>query len=130
MNNLSDSESQTDDMPEPGMLASEVLAIRKQAVMAKTDVSIPFNTFARKYFPILSQLEDIQLYRIHKSEILSGAQKTILKFALSEEKLKKATFLQLCQGFEILNKAERLERNLSSENVSHRLFGSLELLNK
>lgn len=84
----------------------------------KYKVSQSFQAFARKHYPVLSQLEDIQAYRTSKAEILSAAQMLVLKHALSPAKLEKATFLQLCQGFEILNKAERLDSQLSTENVS------------
>lgn len=91
--------------------------------------SAGYQVLARKYFPVLSELEDVQLYRIHKSELLSAAQKLVLKYALSEKKLEKATFLQLCQGFEILNKAERLENNQSTENINQLFHGKLEINN-
>lgn len=77
-----------------------------------------YRNLTQKYFPILSQLEDVQIYRTNKAEVLSAAQCMVLKYALSPEKLSKATFLQLCQGFQILNQAERLDQNLSSENIS------------
>jgi len=98
---------------------------KNQAVKRKIDNSKGYQWLGRKYFPVLSGIEDVQLFRIHKSEILSAAQKLVLKHALSEEKLKKATFLQLVQGFEILNKAERLENNLSTENVSMKFSKSV-----
>lgn len=104
--------------------------IDKAVSKITVDISKGYQYLGRKYFPILSQLEDVQLYRIHKSEILSAAQKLVLKYALTEEKLKKATFLQLVQGFEILSKCERLELGQSTENISHKLFGKLELSNK
>lgn len=87
-------------------------------VGAKRKAPNSFQTFARKHYPILFQLEDIQAYRTSKAEVLSAAQMLVLKYALSPAKLEKATFLQLCQGFEILNKAERLDSQLSTENVS------------
>lgn len=99
----------------------------KQIMASKTDVTKHYQALGRKYFPFLSQLEDVQSYRTHKSEILSSAQIKILKFALSEEKMKKASFIALCQGFEILNKAERLELGKSTENINNRHFGTLQL---
>lgn len=90
---------------------------------------VGYQTLTRKYFPLLSQLEDVQTFRAKKSDILSAAQKLILKTALSEQKLAKANFLQLLQGFEILNKAERLENNLSTENINTHVFGNLRLEN-
>ena len=108
------------------------MAVRRSGTITTTetvkyvDVANGYISLSRKYFPLLAQLEDVQLYRIHKSEILSAAQKLILKYALSESKLQKAGFLQLCQGFEILNKAERLEAGKSTENIAHK-FGNLPI---
>lgn len=86
-----------------------------------------YQRITRKYFPILAQLEEVQEFRSTKADILSAAQIIVLKTALSPEKLAKSGFLQLCQGFEILNKAERLELGKSSENVAHSIFGSVNL---
>jgi hypothetical protein len=91
------------------------------------DIANSYTRLGRKYFPILSQLEEVHAYRNCKADILSAAQIQILKYALSPAKLEKSGFLQLCQGFEILNKAERLDAGLSSENVSVRTFGSISL---
>lgn len=93
----------------------------------QTAISDGYASLGRKYFPALSQLEDVAAYRQSKADILSSAQILVLKFALSPEKLAKSGFLQLCQGFEILNKAERLELGKSSENVAHSIFGSVNL---
>lgn len=84
-----------------------------------------YQTLTKKYFPILAQLEDVQLYRSSKDDILTSAQILVLKYALSPEKLQKASFSQLCQGFEILGKMQRLEAGQSTEN--HAILGSLKL---
>lgn len=86
-----------------------------------------YQTLAKKYFPVLGQLEDLTTYRSLKGDILESAQIAILKYALLPSKLEKSGFLQLCQGFEILNKALRLDAGLSTENISSRTFGSLTL---
>lgn len=86
-----------------------------------------YQRITRKYFPILAQLEEVQEFRSTKADILSAAQIIVLKSALSPEKLAKSGFLQLCQGFEILNKAERLELGKSSENVAHSIFGQVNI---
>lgn len=84
-----------------------------------------YQAMVRKYLPILGQIEEVQTFRLHKSDILSAAQRLVLKFALDENKLRKASFYSLCQGFEILNKIERLELNKSTENIAHG-FGKLD----
>lgn len=89
--------------------------------------SVSYNHLARKYFPILGQLEDIQTFRSLKSDILESAQIQILKYALSPAKLEKSGALQLMQCFEILNKALRLDAGLSTENVSTRTFGEISI---
>lgn len=86
-----------------------------------------YQTLAKKYFPVLGQLEDLVTYRGLKADILESAQIQILKYALLPSKLEKSGFLQLCQGFEILNKALRLDAGLSTENISSRTFGSISL---
>jgi hypothetical protein len=86
-----------------------------------------YQTLAKKYFPVLGQLEDLTVYRSLKGDILESAQIAILKYALSPEKLAKSGSLQLMQCFEILNKALRLDAGLSTENISTRTFGSLTL---
>lgn len=86
-----------------------------------------YYTIGKKYFPILGQLEDLTTYRNCKADILEAAQIQILKYALSPAKLEKSGFLQLCQGFEILNKALRLDAGLSTENVSTRTFGEINI---
>ena len=76
---------------------------------------------------MLGPIEDLTTYRSLKADILEAAQIQILKYALSPAKLEKSGFLQLCQGFEILNKALRLDAGLSTENISTRTFGSISL---
>jgi len=103
----------------------------KSSLEPSSDVSVnpygPYKTLIRKYFPILAQIENVRSYRSLKSDVLSAAQITVLKYALTPEKLAKASFLQLIQGFEILNKSERLNSNLSTDNVANAHFGQISL---
>lgn len=68
-----------------------------------------------------TELKDI------KADLLSGGQFRLLKSALSESKLKKMSTLAGIKGAAELQKMERLERNLSTENVNHHHFGSVKL---
>lgn len=86
-----------------------------------------YQALTKKYFPILGQIHDVQSFRLLKSDILSSSQITVLKYALSPKKLEKASFLQLCQGFEILNKAERLDTGQTTENIGNMLFGKVRV---
>lgn len=102
--------------------------------MSEHDKNVPqftnrtaYQSLTRKYFPILSQLQDVQSFRLLKSDVLSSAQITVLKYALSAKKLEKASFLQLCQGFEILNKAERLDTGQTTENIGNMVFGKVRV---
>lgn len=92
-----------------------------------TAISDGYQALGRKYFPVLGPIEDLTTYRSLKADILESAQIQILKYALLPSKLEKSGFLQLCQGFEILNKALRLDAGLSTENISTRTFGNLTL---
>lgn len=72
----------------------------------------------KRFEPIFKELRAVEDYRSMKADLLSAAQITALKSALSESKLKKSSFLATLQGFKILNNAERLERGLSINNIA------------
>lgn len=86
-----------------------------------------YQALARKYFPILAQLQDVESFRLLKEDILTSAQITVLKYALSPAKLEKASFSSLCSGFETLAKMQRLEAGQSTENIAHQHLGSISL---
>jgi len=73
----------------------------------------------RKFKPVFKELENVPNYRSVKSDLLAAGQLVALKSAMSESKLKKASFASTLAGFEILNKAERLENNQTTENVGN-----------
>lgn len=106
--------------------------VQEPQVRKNPNNSIPYATYTRKYFPVLQQLQEVQEFRTLKEDILTAGQIAVLKTALSEKKLEKASFYQLIQGFEILNKIERLETNKSTSNIAINLgnIGVEELLNK
>lgn len=80
-----------------------------------------------KFKPVLDGLPHVNEYRTRKADIIDAAAIAVLESAFSGRKLEKAGFLSTLQGFEILNKAGRLEANLSTDNVAHRFTGRLEL---
>ena len=93
-------------------------------------VNMPIGTvqsIIARFKPVFSEIENIGEYRASKADLLSAGQLAALKSALSGNKLAKAGFLSTLQGFDILNKAERLENNQSTENHSHAIFGKLTI---
>jgi hypothetical protein len=80
---------------------------------------------ADRFKSVFTELEKVEEYRNIKADILSAGQLAALKSAFSGNKLAKAGFLSTIQGFDLLNKAERLERNLSTENVNTQVFGQI-----
>jgi len=82
-----------------------------------------------KFAPLFKKLPDVADYRTVKADILSAGQLAALESAFSGNKLAKASFASTLAGFEILNKAERLENNQSTENISSRTVGKLEISN-
>lgn len=81
----------------------------------------------QRYSKLFKTLPNIQDYRSIKSDILAAGQIAALENAFSPAKLAKASFISSIQGFDILNKAERLETGKSTENVAHSFFGRVEV---
>lgn len=84
-------------------------------------VGVSFSTVKRiikQFTPIFKQLERVNDYRTVKADLLAAGQLAALESAMSPSKLEKASFISTLSGFEILNKAERLENNQSTNNVS------------
>lgn len=77
-----------------------------------------------KVFPALERIDE---YRQVKDKILSAGELAALESAFSGTKLAKAGFLSTLQGFDILNKANRLHTGQSTENIGHRLVGSVQV---
>jgi hypothetical protein len=93
-------------------------------------VALPINTVKNtlaKFLPLFKELENVPDFRTVKSDILSAGQLAVLKSALSQKKVEKAGFLSLVQGAEILNKMERLDQGKSTDNISHNVFGKLDI---
>ncbi len=80
----------------------------------------------RNFRGVFKEIDNVPNYRTVKADLLSAAQLTVLKSAMSESKLRKASFITCMQGFKILNEAERLENNQSTANIAHG-FGKLQL---
>lgn len=70
-----------------------------------------------KFKPVFKELDNIQDYRKIKTDLLSAAQLTFLRTALSDSKVRQMGSYKCIQAFNALNNAERLERNLSTANV-------------
>lgn len=77
----------------------------------------------KRFKPVFHNIERIDDFRTVKSDILAASQLTVLESAFTGNKLRKASFLATIKGFAELNKAERLERNESTENIAHRFIG-------
>ncbi len=95
-------------------------------------VELPVRTvqnYVSKFKKVFKELENVEDYRNAKSDLLDAAQLTVLKNALSDKKLKKASFMSLAQGFEIFNKAGRLEKGLSTDNHAVSQFVKVHLGN-
>lgn len=80
----------------------------------------------KQFEGVFQTLPRVSEYRTVKADILAAGQLAALESALSPAKVAKAGFLSTLQGFEILNKAERLETGKSTENLAH-VFGKVPL---
>lgn len=84
-------------------------------------------TTLAKFEGVFKNLERVDDFRKAKANILSAAQLTVLESAFTGDKLDKASFITTLQGYEILNKAERLDLGKSTENHSHSIFGKVSI---
>lgn len=65
---------------------------------------------------LLPNNNDIEIYKQHRADILAKKQVELLQ-ALTPDKIKEASALQLITGMGILTDKERLERGQSTQNV-------------
>lgn len=72
----------------------------------------------RDFAKTFKSLPEVEKFRQVKSEIFDAATLQVLKTATTPEKLDKATLNQCAYAIDVFNKASRLERNLSTANVS------------
>ncbi len=87
------------------------------AIMRETGIPrLSINAVLAEFKPVFTKIEQVAKYRAAKEEILAAGQLQALETAFSPQKLKKASFLHAIRGFEALNKAERLEAGLSTDN--------------
>jgi len=108
------------DLALSGMLPDEIAKITGLTRNQTRDI-------IEKFEPIFKRLPDVDAYRSKKADLLAAGQLAVLESALSGNKLAKAGFLPTLQGFDILNKAERLDRDQSTDNISHRIFGKVTI---
>lgn len=77
--------------------------------------------------PFLFNLKYLGPYRNSKKDLLAAGQLALLRAALDPRKLQKASTAALIAAYDLLNRAERLENNQSTENVSHAHYGAINL---
>lgn len=64
----------------------------------------------------LKDIEEVTDYEDIRSKVLSSAETKVLEIAMSNDKLSEAKFSELVNGFKEIHKANRLERNLTTDN--------------
>lgn len=95
--------------------------LSNEVIAAKTGMSHhSVRAILKKFENVFKEIENVRDFRTVKAELLAASQLTVLKSAMNPAKLQKASFLSTLSGFEILNKAERLETGKSTENIAHR----------
>jgi hypothetical protein len=85
------------------------------------------NSIVERFSKVFEHLNNVDRFRTKKTDFLAAGQMAALESAFSGRKMQKAGFLSTLQGFDILNKAERLENGDSTENVRHSFLGKLEI---
>lgn len=93
-------------------------------------VDLPESTvrsILKRFEPVFTELANVRDFREGKADILAAGQIASLKSAFSGNKLDKSSFLSTLMGFEILNKAERLDLGKSTENHAHTIFGKVSV---
>lgn len=84
-------------------------------------LSIPESTVKarlRQFRPVLSQLGNSEFYRDTRESVITAAEFQALKSMMATDKHAEATLQQSAYAFKVLHSAGRLERNLSTANVS------------
>ena len=110
------------------ILEMKAADVPESMIMQKLGVSVQTVRDVKKaYEKVFKNISRVESYRKIKGDILAAAQLTALESAMSPEKLAKASFNSTLAGFEILNKAERLNDNKSTENIEHQIFGKIAL---
>lgn len=71
-----------------------------------------------KFKPAFAELHNVEEYRKAKADILDSVQLQTLKSMSDPEKQASANLGHLANAFDVLNKHARLERGLSTQNVS------------
>ena len=71
-------------------------------------------------------ITDIKEFRQKRADIFTELQRMIMVYVADPKKLKKASLQQLGTLFGIMYDKERLERDLSTENIAHDMHGQLD----
>lgn len=80
-----------------------------------------------KFEPLFQGLREVRDFREVKADIIDATQLRLLQSLMSEEKHKKASLNQAAYAFDVLYKANRLERNQSTANVSQAFYSTPDL---
>lgn len=86
--------------------------IAKELNVSRATVSMALKKFA----PIFKELENVRDFQSVKADIIDAGLLTTLKSAVDEDKHKEARLGEVAKLLDVLHKASRLERNLSTEN--------------
>lgn len=70
--------------------------------------------------------EENNVYNQYKTQILTGAERTLLNELLAPDKLKKASINNLAYAFQNIYNANRLEQGKSTENIDFKALISME----
>lgn len=81
----------------------------------------------KRFKPVFKKLGQVNDFRSARADIISAAQLTVLESVVSPSKIRKASLLATVTSAEKLFKMERLERGLSTENISTKTFTTLEI---
>lgn len=88
------------------------------AKMCDVSIQTVFNRI-QEFSPVFKELKNVTNYRDAKSDLLSATELSLLKQTVSKQKLEKADLRSVAYAFDVINKANRLENNQSTENVAH-----------
>lgn len=139
MSDIETTEEETQGKKEPSVMAAQLMYRRQEKktlkilelaarglnatqIMEITKVShVTIKRVLNRFKSVFVHLEKVDAYRNTKADILAAAQVAALESAFSGNKLAKASFISTINGFDVLNKAERLEREQSTSNVSVRI---------
>lgn len=108
------------------LLSAQGVKGKDIAILTDTPESTVSNVIKR-FKPVFKQLDRVEDFELVKSNILSSMQLAALESAMNPQKLAKSSFLASVKGAAELQRMQRLERNQSTENISHKVYGQLDM---